>query len=125
MKHTIFDTVVTMTLMFALLFAGLFVVGGCASQTPTQTALDAHTSYNVAMSGLTQARLAGLISDTGKAQIEKVRAPAYDVILELDKAALADDPATSKSAYQRFMQFLPALQKYLIQYQKPPPQPLK
>lgn len=32
MKHTVFDTIVTLTLMFALLFTGLLVVGGCASQ---------------------------------------------------------------------------------------------
>jgi hypothetical protein len=77
------------------------------------------------MSGLTQARHAGLINDATKAQIEKVRAPAYDAILALDAAALADDPNATKSAYQQFLTFLPALQKYLIQFQKPPPAPLK
>lgn len=99
--------------------------GGCANQSPTQTALDAHTSYNVVMSGLTQARHAGLINDATKAQIEKVRAPAYDLIGVLDDAALHDDPAKSKSAYQQFLAILPTLQRYLLQYQKPPPAPLK
>jgi hypothetical protein len=121
MKHRIFDTLVTCLVAVLL----MVYAGGCASQTPTQTALDAHTAYNVVLSGLTEARHAGLISETVKVQIEKVRAPSYDAILALDAAALADDPTASKSAYQRFMQFLPALQKYLIQFQKPPPAPLK
>lgn len=114
-----------MKLSTYLIAVALALCSGCASQTPTQAALDAHTSYNVVMSGLTQARRAGYINDATKAKIEQVRAPLYDAILALDDAALHDDPAASKSAYQRVMQFLPALQRYLIQYQKPPPQPLK
>jgi hypothetical protein len=102
-----------------------FALAGCANQTPTQTALDAHTSYNVVMSGLTQARNAGLISDGAKVQIEKVRVVAFDAVKALDDAALNDDPAASKSAYDRYMQVLKVLQKYLIQYQTPPPQKLK
>jgi hypothetical protein len=103
----------------------LFAVAGCQSQTPAQVALDAHDSYNVALSGLIQARHAGLINDSTKAQIEKVRVPAYDAILALDAAALNDDPAASKSALVRYRTWLTALQKYLIQYQKPPPTALK
>jgi hypothetical protein len=125
MKHSRLNTIVALIFGFAMLAAGLLVLGGCGSQSLPQSALDAHASYNVVMSGLTQARHAGLISDNTKAQIEKVRSPAYDAILALDAAALNDDQSGGSSALAQFRQFLPALQKFLIQFQRPPPAPLK
>lgn len=99
--------------------------GGCANQSPTQTALDAHAAYNVTMSGLIEARRAGLISDAAKVQIEKVRVPVYDAVLAIDAAAIADNSAGTLTALRQFRAVLPALQRVLLQYAKPPPAPLK
>ena len=103
----------------------LLLIVGCASQTPVQTALDLHDTYNVTVSGLTAARKAGLISDSQKAQIEAVRAPVYDAILAVDRAAIADNSTGFASALKQVRALLPSLQKLLLQYAKPPPAPLK
>ncbi len=100
------------------------LVAGCQNQTPVQTALDSHTAYNVALSGLVDARRAGLINDQQKAQIELVRAPAYDAILAMDSAAIADNKPGFDAALKQFKATLPALQKYLLIYAKPTTRPL-
>ncbi len=99
----------------------LLLLVGCANQTPVQTALDCHATYNITLSGLIDARKAGLISDAQKAQIEAVRAPVYDAILQLDAAAIADNSTGYASALKQVRALLPSFQKFLLMYAKPPP----
>ncbi len=92
------------------------VLAGCANQTPVKMALEAHAGYDLTMSGLIEARRAGLISDSEKAQIEKVRAPVYDAMVALDKAAIEDNSTGAASALKLFQAELDSLNKYLLTY---------
>jgi len=92
---------------------------GCANQTPAQTALDAHGTYNIVLSGLIDARHAGIITDAQKAQIEAVRAPVYQAIVAMDAAAMADNSAGFEAALKQYRAALPALRDWLLRV-KPP-----
>lgn len=92
----------------------ILCLAGCANETPVQLALDLHNGYDLTVSGLTEARHAGLISDAQKAQIEKVRAPLYASIVALDKAAIADNNTDFKSMLNIAKDQLDALQKWLL-----------